>query len=196
MGKIIARRGKLSETRDGFWFCGGHVALDLAATLRARLKPSPRELLVQPGDLVRWLRSAQLTDSTPQVTPTDLETARSLRECIYTLALARIRHKSLPQDARRKLNAIAAQESAVPELGVDGLVHLPGTAAALLASIGRDAIFLLGSERELRIRQCEGETCAILFLDASRSGERRWCSMAGCGNRSKIAKFRRRQRLG
>jgi predicted RNA-binding Zn ribbon-like protein len=31
-------------------------------------------------------------------------------------------------------------------------------------------------------------------VDTSRSGERRWCSMAGCGNKAKVAEFRQRQR--
>jgi len=64
-----------------------------------------------------------------------------------------------------------------------------------LISIARDAIVLFGCETSERIRQCEGETCALLFLDTSRSGDRRWCSMAGCGNKAKVADFRRRQRL-
>jgi hypothetical protein len=44
------------------------------------------------------------------------------------------------------------------------------------------------------IRQCEGASCAIAFLDTSRKGDRRWCSMAGCGNKAKVAGFRRRKR--
>jgi predicted RNA-binding Zn ribbon-like protein len=194
--RALEQRGKPPEIRDGFKFRGGHVALDFAATLAARLNPSPRELLVQPSDLGRWLIAAQLTDALPQVSPSDLGAARTLRESIYYLALARIRRRALPDDARRKLNVVAAGESAAPQLKSDGLIHLPGNAAALLASVAREAILLLGSERGIRLRQCEGEGCALLFLDTSRSGERRWCSMAGCGNKSKIAEFRRRQRLG
>lgn len=36
-----------------------------------------------------------------------------------------------------------------------------------------------------RIRACAGEGCVLWFLDTSRNGTRRWCSMAGCGNRAK-----------
>jgi predicted RNA-binding Zn ribbon-like protein len=193
--RILGKKTKPLEERDGFKFRGGHVALDFAATLAARLKPSPRELLVEPGDLARWLLAAQLTDTAPRVTPTDLRTARALRESIYSLALARSRRRALPEEARRQLNAVAAAESAAPQLGPEGLIHLAGNAAALLSSIAREAITLLGNERAQRVRQCDGEGCALFFLDTSRSGERRWCSMAGCGNKSKIAEFRRRQRL-
>jgi predicted RNA-binding Zn ribbon-like protein len=36
-----------------------------------------------------------------------------------------------------------------------------------------------------RLRRCSGPGCVLWFLDTSRNGRRRWCSMAGCGNRAK-----------
>jgi predicted RNA-binding Zn ribbon-like protein len=190
---VVEKLGK-SETRDGFKFRGGHVALNLAATLAARLKPSPRELLAHPSDLGRWLVAAELTEAAPEVTQPDVALARTLREAIYSLAVAYIQRKALPDDARRKLNRLAAEMSAVPQLGKDSRIHLMGKTRELLVSIARDAILLFGSDPGTRLRRCEGESCALLFLDTSRSGERRWCSMSGCGNKSKIAEFRRRQR--
>jgi predicted RNA-binding Zn ribbon-like protein len=183
------------EIRDGFKFRAGHVALDLAGTLAARLKPTPRELLAHPSDLGRWLVAAEVTDTMPEVTQADVALARTLRESIYSLVLARIHGEVLPDDARRALNRIAVQASAVPQLGKDSRIHVSGNTRGLLAAIARDSILLLGSEMGSRLRQCEGESCALLFLDTSRSGERRWCSMSGCGNKFKLAEFRRRQRL-
>ncbi len=43
-----------------------------------------------------------------------------------------------------------------------------------------------------RVKPCEGSHCTILFLDRTRSGARRWCSMAVCGNRAKQATHRAR----
>ncbi len=186
---------KKPEIRDGFRFRAGHVALDLAGTLAARLKPSPRELLAHPSDLARWFVAADLTDAIPDVTQGDVALARTLRESIYSLALAHIHRKALPDGARRALNRFAAEASAVPQLGKDSRIHISAKTQELLASIARDAILLFGSESGTRLRQCGGESCALLFLDTSRSGERRWCSMSGCGNKSKIAEFRRRRRL-
>ncbi|UUZ81543.1 CGNR zinc finger domain-containing protein [Paenibacillus sp. P26] len=40
-----------------------------------------------------------------------------------------------------------------------------------------------------RIRECEHEECILHFLDTSKSGKRRWCSMERCGNRHKAAEF-------
>ncbi|WP_053958391.1 CGNR zinc finger domain-containing protein [Sulfobacillus thermosulfidooxidans] len=41
-----------------------------------------------------------------------------------------------------------------------------------------------------RIRQCEHDECIRYFVDTSRGGHRRWCDMATCGNRQKVARYR------
>jgi predicted RNA-binding Zn ribbon-like protein len=179
--------------RDGFKFFAGHVALDLPCTLAGRLKPQPRELLERPADLARWLTAAQLTRAPPDAGMADLILARELRETLYALAMHRIEGSAFPAGLRRSINSIAAKPAAVPELDRHGRMSLSGNTRALLAGIARDAIRLLGHDLELRIRQCEGETCALLFVDTSRAGDRRWCSMTGCGNRAKVAEFRRRR---
>ncbi|MGH8826162.1 MAG: CGNR zinc finger domain-containing protein [Jiangellaceae bacterium] len=38
-----------------------------------------------------------------------------------------------------------------------------------------------------RIGRCPG--CGCLFLDTSRNGRRRWCSMSTCGSRTKSARY-------
>ncbi|MGH1554964.1 CGNR zinc finger domain-containing protein, partial [Streptomyces sp. L7] len=43
-----------------------------------------------------------------------------------------------------------------------------------------------------RVRDCAGPTCGALFLDTSRPGNRRWCSMGTCGNRAKKETLRGR----
>lgn len=42
------------------------------------------------------------------------------------------------------------------------------------------------------IKGCEGKNCVLLFYDETRRRERRWCSMAVCGNRAKQKAFRKR----
>src|SRR5579859_3984314 len=73
------------EDRDGFRFRGGCNAIDLPATLQARLSASPRELLTTPADLARWLVSAGMARSAPPTTESDVATARALREAIFRL---------------------------------------------------------------------------------------------------------------
>jgi len=183
----------LPEDRDGFRFRGGHAAIDLAATLQARLKPAPRELLVAPGDLDRWLVSAGLVTASPGATEADLATARALREAIFVLAVD-LGGSGPDADARDVLNRIAAAPAAVPVLRADGGVALDGSVEGLLSFLAREAVHLFGSEETAHVRQCQSATCTIFFVDTSRSGDRRWCSMSACGNKAKVAEFRRRKR--
>lgn len=182
----------LPEDRDGFRFRGGCNAIDLPATLQARLSASPRELLNSPDDLARWLVSAGMTGTTPKTTPRDLASARALREAIYVLAGRRRGGEA--ETARKILNRIADGRAAVPQLQPDGSMRLEGTASALLVTLAREAVQLFGSEAAALVRQCQSPTCTLYFIDTSRRGDRRWCSMSACGNKAKVREFRRRQR--
>jgi predicted RNA-binding Zn ribbon-like protein len=180
------------EWCDGFRFAGGHPALDLTATVKGRLKASPTDRLATPVDLERWLAVAGLASTT--ATEGDLAAARDLREAIYALALARASGAQLNAGARERLNASASGTTAAAVLQVDGSARLHGDASALLGHVARRAVALLAGQEGGVIRQCAGDGCAILFLDQSRAGGRRWCSMSVCGNRAKAAAFRRRDR--
>jgi predicted RNA-binding Zn ribbon-like protein len=118
-----------------------------------------------------------------------VQSAQILREAIYALATG----EGGPKE-RATLNAMASSPPATPRLDDDGAVHLKGDAQGLLATVAREAIFLFGGPARAHVRQCEGDGCAILFLDTSRKGTRRWCSMKACGNKAKVAQFRQRQR--
>jgi len=68
-------------------------------------------------------------------------------------------------------------------------------AAALEAPLwaaARASEALLTSRELPRLRECGGGGCGWLFLDHSRNGRRRWCSMEDCGNLEKVRRFRRR----
>jgi predicted RNA-binding Zn ribbon-like protein len=53
---------------------------------------------------------------------------------------------------------------------------------------------LLTSRKRNRIRECQADNCAWLFMDHSRNQSRRWCDMKVCGNREKARRFYRRNR--
>lgn len=65
-------------------------------------------------------------------------------------------------------------------------------ANALLGSIAADFARMLVSWRPNRLRRCEHPDCVMLFIDTSKNGRRRWCSMETCGNREKAAGHRAR----
>lgn len=61
----------------------------------------------------------------------------------------------------------------------------------LLWEIIRSAVHLLTSDDINLVRQCAGVDCDWLFLDTSRSSNRRWCEMKTCGNRHEAREFYR-----
>jgi predicted RNA-binding Zn ribbon-like protein len=180
------------QDRDGFRFRGGCNAIDLPATLQARLSSAPRELLNTPDDLARWLVSAGMASTRPRTAAKDLATARVLREAIFVLAGKPSGAKA--GAARETLNRIAADTAAAPQLQTNGTMRLEGDAGALLVTLAREAVELFGSDAAKLIRQCEAPSCTFYFVDISRRGDRRWCSMSGCGNKAKVREFRRRKR--
>ncbi|MDE1145179.1 MAG: CGNR zinc finger domain-containing protein [Azospirillaceae bacterium] len=188
------------EERDGFRFRGGCPAIDLPATFQARLKPAPRELLATPRDVERWVAAAGLTNDPPSANEADLVLMRQVREAIYDLATRLHGGKGAAgggvEAALDVLNHAAAQPAATPvlTLGDTADVMLRGDMAAFIATLARDAVHLFGGEMGGHIRQCQSPTCTLFFVDTSRAGDRRWCSMKACGTQAKVAEFRRRKR--
>src|SRR5713226_6360460 len=62
----------------------------------------------------------------------------------------------------------------------------------LLAAVARSAAEIIAEGTRARLRLCANPHCGLFFYDTSRTRRRRWCSMAVCGNRSKVAAFARK----
>ncbi|TMI77299.1 MAG: hypothetical protein E6H05_00485 [Bacillati bacterium ANGP1] len=55
---------------------------------------------------------------------------------------------------------------------------------------------LLTSADVRRVRQCQSDDgCGWLFIDRSKNGTRRWCSMSVCGNRAKARRHYERTKV-
>jgi predicted RNA-binding Zn ribbon-like protein len=63
----------------------------------------------------------------------------------------------------------------------------------LLAAIARSAAELIVEGETAPLKRCANPECRLFFYDDSRTRQRRWCSMAVCGNRHKVAAFLRRK---
>ena len=63
---------------------------------------------------------------------------------------------------------------------------------SLLMPIGEALARLVCEEDFTYVKACEGPKCTLLFADHTRGHARRWCSMAICGNRAKVAAHRKR----
>jgi predicted RNA-binding Zn ribbon-like protein len=62
----------------------------------------------------------------------------------------------------------------------------------LLAAVARSGAEIIVEGTHARLRLCANPHCGLFFYDDSRTRRRRWCSMALCGNRSKVAAFARK----
>lgn len=195
---VVAARDRdpvLAATdRDlAFRFLGGRCCLDFSATVGERWRREI-ERLRAPADLGRWFVDAGLLSEAPTVTATQLRSARELRECVHRSASAAIAGEPFEAADVACMNAHALRPPPAPRLvrGAAAWVSRHPTSAAL-SLIARDAIDLLGGPLAARIRECESAECALLFLDTSRPGHRRWCSSATCGSRARSAAYRGRR---
>lgn len=187
--------GDQSEARAHEFRLGlGHPVLELLATLAQR-QGEPLERLAEPDDLDRWLQLTGLA-SRPRCDARLLRRARDLREAIYRLVTAaRDARPADPADIEL-INRWARKPGPSPQL--DASLHVtmvgsdPGQAA--LAQLARGAIELVAGDQLHRIRNCANPTCSLMFIDHSRPGRRRWCSMERCGNRAKTSRYRERRR--
>ncbi|MEU7001416.1 ABATE domain-containing protein [Nonomuraea sp. NPDC046570] len=173
--------GVLLTGRDGqaFRFDAGTLCLEF---LLSGAVPE-WEQLHSPQDLADWIPLTRLgVTGRITVTETELTSAKRLRAAIQQLA------ESGATADLAALNEMASAPPPAPVIGADrkrGWAY-PVTGAQFLSAVARDAIELFSGPRAGRVRMCAGERCALLFLDTSRPGARRWCSMDRCGNRQKL----------
>ncbi|MFG6195475.1 CGNR zinc finger domain-containing protein [Nonomuraea sp. JJY05] len=184
------------DTLRAFPFIGGRPCLDFVATLGKR-HSVPVERLPDPAAFGRWIVEAGLQPEEPMVSLEALAAARTLREALYRLlACARNGRSPDPADLA-EINRAAARPDLAPQLAPSGTVVRTQTgdvASAVLATISRDAVLLVGGPLMDRVKECENDDCSLLFLDDSQARRRRWCSMERCGNLAKIAGYRSRNR--
>lgn len=188
------------RTGAPWWYwLGGRPALDLCNTLRERWRRRV-ETLVTPADLDAWLAEAGLREGPPTADARLLEEARALREAIDAGVVAAVAGEAPPPAAVELIDAWLARAAPRPRLrpgeGGAALAHL-GPDDATEAALGRvalDAAAALGTAERDRLRICASAMCSARFYDRSPAARRRWCSMAGCGNRAKVRAHRRRTR--
>ncbi|MBQ0986725.1 ABATE domain-containing protein [Streptomyces sp. F63] len=190
--------GLVLQARDGarFRFDPGALCLEFLTTGG----PGPLsgyEALHGPRELADWLAVSRLGLDPGEVRagPDDAAAGRRLRDALWRLARAVIAGDPLPAGEVAEVNRAAARPALVPRIARDR-THAwnpPVTGAQALSSIARDAVELLTGPDAGRIRECGAGDCPLVFVDLSRSGRRRWCSMERCGNRHKVRALRARR---
>ncbi|GGJ37281.1 CGNR zinc finger domain-containing protein [Streptomyces brasiliensis] len=167
---------------------GEPLALDLLNT-RWKQGGELRDLLTDTDGLAVWLAGNRL-DGTYEA---DEKTLRHLRQARDALRAA---VDGSPEEGAEAVDAVLARGRIQLGLTAQGPVERPefgdpSWGPAWLAT--RNYLELLTTAPD-RIRSCASDTCVLHFFDTSRNGTRRWCSMAGCGNRAKASRHYARSR--
>lgn len=195
---------------------GGRLAVDFANVALTRKEPGNTfsgwrvliGFLVSVGNLsnVRAAALLDLAHSAADETEALVETALDLRDAIRRSLRARMEQVTLQPAWIAQINSILActegydrleSNGAITASGFDWRISLAARsdgAEWLLAAIARSAAELIAEGPAAPIRKCANPKCELYFYDDSRTGRRRWCSMATCGNRAKVAAHSRRKR--
>lgn len=178
-------------------FIGNDLALDFINSAFG-MGESRWDCLTDDAATLAWLKAAGLLAPDFNAPATGLATlAQSLRT-----AAARLIDLNQPREPTDfdEVNRILEAGRPVRTLaqGEDDNVVLlerrrDDSAASLLEPVATALVQLLVQGDVRQIRQCEAHDCTLRFLDVTKSGRRRWCSMAVCGNRMKVAAFRARK---
>ncbi len=173
----------------------GRLSLSFAGTVSNRASV-PLERLASPAALEAWFRATAIVTGPVTVSPRAFATALGLREAIARTAAAIVAGAKPARDDIALINGAARKSSARVALDPDDLTVVDAVrdpVAAALGTIARDAIELFGNAGErARLRSCGLASCGSIFLTPAGRRERRWCSMARCGNRAKVSAHRKR----
>jgi len=202
-GKVLlpVQQGHLARLEDGLDFVN---TLHFSGSHKHADGDTPRgpthDHLRTPGDALDWLvRHDLLHAATRAEGDHVLARLRRLRQAMRAILETTVDSRPPSLGDLSELNR-AMRTHYVYELvpGPDGvsLEHrhqgdpVDGAMARLAESLARELI--QGEPGRLRI--CDNRECSWVFADRSRTARRKWCDMATCGNRAKVARHRARRR--
>lgn len=193
--------------RIPFLFVAGAVPLDFLNT-EIMLAGSPADLLRDGDDLLSWLAESGIATNAEMRT---LRAASQSKREAWLKASLRLRAalrasfarladgESLRDaDLRPIDDVLAATEGALRlerRETAASVAFEPRAVTPAFLIARASAEFLAAADLSL-VRRCEGEGCILFFHDTTKSHTRRWCSMAVCGNRTKVKAHYVRKRGG
>jgi predicted RNA-binding Zn ribbon-like protein len=195
------------EPRPEFVFLGGHPAVDLTNTL----VPPPGlgiDFLREWSDVIDWLGEAQVSIS-PALHVAASGRAQALKAFkefrdAWRNELAQIISTGKVSDEFLKILNRHLREDGFTETlkRNDHGLHLVRSDSGLrgeklaLALVARQVAQFLAEANFAYLHQCANHTsCSLNFYDTTKNHHRQWCSVAVCGNRHKVAEFRKRKAL-
>ena len=147
----------------------------------------------------RGMRLESLEGSEPGAVDAVLLKILRLRECVRAIFSAVEEGREFPKAWAAPINEVLRVTEGHDELVArEGRWRLEfiGRESGLewlLAAIARSAAELIVEGQNALLKRCANTGCRLFFYDDSRTRRRRWCSMAVCGNRHKVAAFLKRK---
>jgi len=147
----------------------------------------------------RGMRLESLEGSEPGAVDAVVLKILRLQECVRAIFSAVEEGREFPKAWVAPINVILRVTEGHDEVVVrDGKWRLEfiGRESGLewlLAAIARSAAELIVEGQNAPLKRCANAGCRLFFYDDSRTRRRRWCSMAVCGNRHKVAAFLKRK---
>ncbi|OEJ26580.1 hypothetical protein AR457_21135 [Streptomyces agglomeratus] len=117
----------------------------------------------------------------------DVPAARELREALRAACLAHAGH-DVPTESLDRLLAAAPLLVTVDGAGAAAL--RPADPEALVSRVAAAIATATADGTWLRLKACEAQDCLWAYYDRSPAGRSRWCTMAVCGSRAKMRKYR------
>jgi predicted RNA-binding Zn ribbon-like protein len=182
---------------------GGRLSVDFVNAIQSSAELSWEHLIhfLESTSIVSAGRGAQLLglpQSDPPAAEALLGKARRLGSALRKAFTAMLRKQKMAVEWIEPINEILRITEGHDELaGRDGIwkiefVAREGGLDWLLAAVARSGSEIIAEGARARLRLCANPHCGLFFCDNSRTRRRRWCSMAICGNRSKVAAFARK----
>lgn len=137
-------------------------------------------------DLCTWMNAAGLTGST-SVSATEMKVEfLTFRFSLRRMVLAMIGGKTPLSNDIEIFNKCLVQARTTDTLMSSAGALAFNSALPVTQIIALSALPVIASRSEMiRVKMCPADRCGWLFLDESKNGRRRWCSMDLCGNRAK-----------
>lgn len=158
------------------------------------------ELLGTTKAALDWLHGHGVVHHEALARPDEEATLRRIRRtraALRELADATYERRRPRQNSVDEVNrALRAREVVQLVPSPDGLRldhrHVGDPVDDALANLAEPIVREIAAGRPERLRACADDSCRWVFYDDSRTGRRRWCDMASCGNKAKAARHRAR----
>lgn len=173
--------------------------MDFVNTAEERGHPDAGDALHTIDDLRLWgERRGVITGSADSdARHLELPAALEARELLYKLFLCRARGDRASAADLAGLSRLTSGAYLAAQLNqeADGRLSWswdPSRLATVRHVAVTSGVRLLGQSPTARLKQCPGDHCGWFFLDTTKRGNRRWCSMDECGQEAKTARRRGR----